>query len=315
MKKFNLLILLLSLFCRSSFTQTVTPFNLKDFEGKKIISLFKSTTEFRGSLPSVPALVSNQYHTISRYITIRNSGEKILVDKVISNVKIKMENIVTFEGEEFDTDKKFDRSSMSTMVYGKYDDVINKPLSISYSKKNEIIDTLKDFKGNNVYFGRAWGDEMIPFLQENLIGFFQLSIPQEEWKVGLTWQQTLKRKSGMVTRNENITNVYTVKYIDDKEITLEVKGINIPEQVMIKRSDGYISNNSKTVNTNEKINYTIEQKSDYIGTIKLNPKNNFINKLEISDSFVRKIFEKDKPTTGPETTYNITIENTLEDLK
>jgi hypothetical protein len=315
MKKLTLL--LSFLVCLNGFSQTVKPFNLKDFEGKKIVSLFKSTTEIRGSLQNVPVLGTNQYHTVSRSMSFLKNDEKVLVDKSISNVKVKVENVVTLEGEEFDTDKKFDRSSMSSMVYGQYDKFIHKPFKMIYDFQNKRIDTLSNFKENNFYFDTAWSDGMVPYLQEDFIGFFQLSLPKEEWKIGQTWQQILVRKSGMVTKNENIVNTYTVKSIIGSEITLEVKGVNTPEQIMINRTDGYVENklDNKKANSNDKINYTVEQKTDYQGIIKFDLKNNFINKLEIGDSFVRKIQEKDKPIVGPEITHSITIENTLEDLK
>ena len=316
MKKFSLL-LQFSIISICSFSQEVRPFNLKNFQGKKILSLFKSTTELRGSYESSPS-VTNQYHTISRSISFKGKEDKILVDKTISNLKIKIENIVTFEGEEFDTDKKFDRSSMASMVYGKYDEFVNKPFTTIYTQQNKCIDTLRDFNENNFYFNTAWSDGMLPYLQEDFLGLFQMSSPQNEWKVGQIWQQVLTRKSGMVTKNENILNTYTVKSIIENEITIEIKGVNIPEQVMIKRVDGYVNNtlkDDKKVNSNDKIKYTIEQKSDYQGLIKVDLRNNFISKLEITNSFVRKIYEKDRPVSGPESTYMITIENTLEDLK
>ncbi len=315
MKKLTLL--LSFLVCLDGFTQTVKPFNLKDFEGKKIVSLFKSTTEIRGSLQNVPALGTNQYHTISRSISFLKKDEKTLVDKSISNVKVKVENVVTLEGEEFDTDKKFDRTTMSSMVYGQYDKFILKPFKMIYDFQNKRVDTLSNFKENNFYFDAAWSDGMMPYLQEDFIGFFQLSLPTGDWKIGQTWQQILVRKSGMGTKNENIINSYTVKSIIGSEITLEVKGVNTPGQIMLNRTDGYVENklDNRKANSNDKVNYTVEQKTDYQGIIKLDSKNNFINKLEIGDSFVRKIQEKDKPLVGPEVTHSITIENTLEDLK
>lgn len=316
MEKLTLLFSLL--FSLNSYTQEVKSFNLKDFEGKKIISLFKSTTELRGSYDGITSS-TNQYHTISRSIQFKGKDDKTLVDKIISNIKVKVENVVTFEGEEFDTDKKFDRSSMASLIYGTYDEFINKPFTTLYNQQNECVDTLKDFKENNFYFNTAWSDRMIPYLQEDFLGFLQMSLPSEsEWKVGQTWQQVLKRKTGMVTKNENIVNTYTVKSITGNDVLLEIKGVNIPDKVMIRKVDGYVNNTlkgGKTTNSNDKINYTIEQKSDYQGILKVDARNNFISKLEITDSFIRKVYEQDKSVSGPESTYIITIENTLEDMK
>jgi hypothetical protein len=313
MKKLTLL-LQFSIISLCGFAQVVKPFNLTDFEGKKIVSLLKSTSELRGSFDGMPSS-TNQYHTVRRSIAFKSKDDKILADKIISNIKVKIENVVTFEGEEFDTDKKFDRSSMATLIYGRYDEFMDKPFTVLYTNQGNCVDTLTDFLENTFYFNVAWNDGKIPYLQEEFLGFLQMSLPQSEWKVGQTWQQVLKRKLGMVTKNENIVNNYTVKSIIGNELTIEVKGVNIPEQVMIRRSDGYVSNDAKKINTNSKINYTVEQKSDYQGIIKVDLRNNFISKLEITNSFVRKIYEQDKSVSGPESTYTITIENTLEDLK
>lgn len=318
MKKISLLLpLLLSSIC--SISQNIKPFNLKDFEGKKIVSLFTSTVEMRGNLPGVKAISTNQYHTVMRSISFQNKGNDIVVDKIISNVKVKIQNVVTMEGEEFDTDKKFDRSSMASMIYGKYDNFIDKPFKLLYNQENHCKDTLADLERNNYNFNIAWGSLMMPFLQEDWIGFFQLSAPKEEaWKEGLTWQQILKRKDGQITKNENIINTYSVISIKGNEINIAFKGQNIPEQIMHKRGDGYVYNTlqgDKKANYNEEISYSIEQKADYEGSIKLDSRNNMILKMDVKTNMVKKIREKDSSVTGPETSYSVTIENTLEDLK
>ena len=316
MKKLTLLLSLLVYM--NSFAQIVKPFNLKDFEGKKITSLFKSTTEIKSGFPDLPFAPTNQHHTINRLISFQKKGENFLVQKVLSKVHIDIENMVTLEHAEFDTEKKFDRHEMATMVYGRYDNFINKPFKMIYNPQYSRIDTLSNFKYDNFYFEMAWSDNMIPFLQENFLGFFQMSLPSElEWKVGQKWEQVIKRKDGQTTKNENIINTYVVKSIKDDEITLAVSGVNIPEQSMYKRNDGYVTNKLKdsNVTTTDKINYTIEQKATYEGLIKLNPKNNFIQKMEMSKNSYKKITLKDSLASGPEEDYTITIENTLEDLK
>ena len=314
----NLALLLSLLFYTNSFAQVVKPFNLKDFEGKKIVSLFKSTTEIKSGFPDLPFAPTNQHHTVNRSISFQKKGENFLVQKVLSKVHIDIENMVTLEHDEFDTEKKFDRHEMATMVYGRYDSFINKPFKMIYNPQYSRIDTLSNFKYDNFYFETAWSDNVIPFLQENFLGFFQMSLPSEtEWKVGQKWEQVIKRKEGPTTKNENIVNTYVVKSIKDNEITLAVSGVNIPEQSIYKRSDGYVNNtlkNNKMASTN-KINYTIEQKATYEGIITLDAKNNFIQKLEISKNSYKKITLKDSPVSGPEEDFTITIENTLEDLK
>lgn len=87
---------------------------------------------------------------------------------------------------------------------------------------------------------------------------------------------------------------------------------------MYKRSDGYVNNtlkDNKNNVINDKINYTVEQKTQYEGTIKINSKNNMVLKMEISTNAFKRIHQKDMPISGPESTDTITIENTLEDLK
>ena len=318
MKKVSLILALLLLHY-ITICQVVKPFNLKDFEGKKIVSLFKSTTEIKSSFPGLPFAPTNQYHTIYRTISFHQKEKNTLVEKTISKLNVDIENLVTLEHHEFDTDKKFDRTSEASMVYGRYDNFINKPFKMIYNSQCSRIDTLSNFKYDNFYFETAWSDNTIPYLQEDFLGFFQMSLPVEPiWKVGLNWEQTIKRKDGPTTKNENIINSYTVKSIKDDEIILEVKGLNIPEQSMYKRSDGYVNNNLKNksvVMNNDKINYTIEQKATYEGTIKLDAKNNLIKKIEINKNSYKKIFIKDSTASGPEENITITIENTLEDLK
>ena len=313
-----ILISIFILFYYPTFSQVLRPFNLKDFEGRKIVSLFKCTVEMRGSSPGVNAAPTDQYHTVNRSISFQKINENILIQKILYRVNISSENLVTLDRDEFDTKKRFDRHEMATMVYGRYDKVIDKPYKMVYNPQVKRIDTLSNFAYDNFYFDRAWSDHMLPILQDDFIGFFQMSLPLgKEWKVGETWQQIFVQKSGMVTKNENITNTYIVKAINNDVITLEVKGINIPEQVMYKRTDGYVNNALKDskASITEKVNYKIEQKSAYEGTIKLDAKNNFIIKLEVTANNLKKIQLKDSPSAGPETTYNITIENTLEDLK
>ncbi len=316
MKKLTLLLSLLVYL--NSYAQMVKPFNLKDFEGKKIVSLFKSTTELKGSYPGVFAVPTNQYHTVNRTISFQKENQNFLVQRVLNKVHIDIENMVTLERNEFDTEKKFDRHEMATVIYGRYDTFINKPFKIIYNPQYVRIDTLSNFTYDNFYFEIAWSDNTIPVLQENFIGLFQMSLPSEtEWKVGQKWEQIIKRKVGQSTRNETIVNSYVVKAIKDDEITLSVNGVNIPEQSIYQRSDGYVNNTLKDskVTTTDKINYTIEQKATYEGLIKLNPKNNFIRKLEISENSYKRITLKDSPVAGPEEDYTITVENTLEDLK
>jgi hypothetical protein len=316
MKKISL-VLALTLFCFSAMSQTVKPFSLKDFEGKKIVSLFKSTTELRGNYDGMPSS-TNQYHTINRSISFQRKGENFLVQKVLSKIHIDIENMITLEHDEFDTEKKFDRNRMASMVYGRYDTFVGKPYKMIYTPQIKRIDTLSNFTYDNFYFDMAWGDDMLPYLQESFVGFFQISLPKEsEWKVGQTWEHTLEREKGSVSKNENIINTYTVKSINNNEVILEIKGINIPDKVMYKRSDGYVTNKLKDINvtTTDKINYTIEQKAEYTGIVKLDSKNNFIQKIDISTNSSKKIMVKDSPPSGPETAYIVTIENTLEDLK
>lgn len=317
MKK-NILLLQFCIIPLISSSQIVKPFNLKDFEGKKIVSLFKSTTELKGSYPGLSATPTNQYHTVNRYLIFQNDKNNSIIKKVVSRVNIGIENMANFEKQEFDTDRKFDRSMEATMVYGKYDKSINKPYVTVYNNQNKRIDTLSNFKDDNFYFDIAWGDDMLPFLQEDLLGIFQISLPKTGWQIGQSWNQVIQRKTGMVTKNETITNTYTVKSINNDEVILEIRGINIPEQVMYKMSHGYVGNtlkDNKIVNKNEKINYTIEQKADYEGTIKLNMKNNMVLKMAIKTNSFKRIHTKDNPTEGPESSIEVTIENTLEDLK
>jgi hypothetical protein len=86
---------------------------------------------------------------------------------------------------------------------------------------------------------------------------------------------------------------------------------------MYKRSDGYINNTLKDnkLTATDKIDYTIEQKATYEGIIKLDAKDNFIQKMEISKNGYKKIFLKDSPESGPEENCTIIINNKLEDLK
>ena len=300
------------------FSQEVKSFSLKDFEGKKIISLFKSTNELKGSFPGVPLVPTNQYHTVNRSISFQKKENNILAQKTIYKVNIDVENMVTMDHREFDTDRKFDRTMEQSMVYGKYDNFVSKPFVMVYSNQNKRIDTLTNFKENNFYFDMAWGDNSLPFLQEDWIGIFQISLPKENWKVGQTWQQIIHRKQGMATKNELITNTYTVKSISNDVIILDFKGVNIPEQVIYKRSDGFVKNmvkDSSVVSKNDKINYTVKQQMDSEGIIRLDAKDNLVIKMEISTVGFKKIDIKDSPSSGPETTYKVTIENTLEDLK
>jgi hypothetical protein len=317
MKKLSLILALL-LFHFPIFSQMIKPFNLKDFEEKKIVSLFKSTTELKGSFPGVFAVPTNQYHTINRTISFQKEKENFLVQRVLNKVHIEIENMVTLERNEFDTERRFDRHEMATMIYGRYDTFINKPFKIIYNPQYVRIDTLSNFTYDNFYFEIAWSDNMIPVLQERFLGFFQMSQPTEpEWKVGQKWEQVIKRKVGPSTKNEIILNTYVVKSIKDDEITLEVSGVNIPEQSIYQRSDGYVNNTLKDnkATATDKINYTIEQKATYEGIIKLDAKNNFIKKMEVSKNSYKKITLKDSPVSGPEEDFTITIENTLEDLK
>ena len=317
MKKLSLVLALLVLH-HITICQVVKPFNLKDFEGKKIVSLFKSSVEMRGDYPDAYVAPTNQYHTVNRSISFQKSNENTLIEKILNRVNISVENMVTLERDEFDTDKRFDRHEMATMVYGRYDKVVDRPYKMIYNPQIKRIDTLSNFTYDNFYFDMASCDYMLPVLQDEFTGFFQMSLPTEpEWKIGQTWQQTILRKSGIVAKNENITNTYTVKAINNDVITLEVKGINIPEQVIYKRSDGYVNNTLKDnkTTTTDKITYKIEQKSGYEGTIKLDAKTNFILKLEIVMNNLKKIQLKDKSPAGPEIAYIVSIENKLEDLK
>lgn len=317
MKKMNTILALVLFYC-PIFSQVVKPFNLKDFEGKKIVSIFSSTTEIKSGFPDLPFVPTNQYHKINRSIVFKVDNNNTLVERMLHRVQIDIENMVTLERDEFDTEKKFDRHEMATMVYGRYDNFIDKPFKTIYNSQYSRIDTLSNFKYDNFYFDMAWSDGMIPFLQENFLGFFQMSLPSEfEWKVGQRWEQIIKRKEGLTTKNETIVNNYVVKSIKDNEITLEVKGVNIPEQSMYKRSDGYINNTLKDnkLTATDKIDYTIEQKATYEGIIKLDAKDNFIQKMEISKNGYKKIFLKDSPESGPEENCTIIINNKLEDLK
>ena len=317
MKKVSLVLALFLLY-HITICQVVKPFSVKDFEGKKIVSLFKSTTEIKGGYPGVYVAPTNQYHTINRTITFQPIKSNTLVEKSISKINIDHENLVTLERHEFDTDRKFDRPSEYSMVYGKYDNFINKPFKMIFNNQNVRVDTLTNFKDDNSAFDRAWSDDRLPFLQEYLLGLVQMSLPTEpEWRVGQTWEQVIKRKIGATTKNETITNKYTVKLIVKDDIIIEVKGENIPEMVMYKRSDGYVSNTLKDGKpvTTDKINYTIEQKATYEGVIKLDSRNNFIQKMDFITDGYKRIFVKDSPPSGPENVFKVFIENKLEDLK
>ena len=317
MKKVSL-VLALFLLHHITICQVVKPFNLKDFEGKKIVSLFKSTTESKSTYPGFPFQPTNQYNTVDRTISFKQTDNHTLVQKIIKNVNIDSENLVSLEHRIFDTNKKFDRSEAESMIYGRYDNFIDKPFQMVFNNQNKRIDTLLNFKNDNNAFIRAWSDEKLPFLQENWLGLLQMSLPTEtEWKVGQTWVQTIRREQGAATKNETITNTYTVKSINNDIIVLSVKGINIPDQVIYKRSDGFVNNTLKDnkITATDKINYTIEQKAAYEGTIKLDAKNNFIQQMEFSSNIYKKISVKDSPTSGPEENFIVTIENKLEDLK
>ena len=303
----------------SSFTQIIKPFNLKDFEGKKIVSLFKSTSEVRGGWPGIYIAPSNQYQTVKRSLTFRKTDDNnIAVEKIINNVNVDTENILTLEHRIFDTDRKFDRTDAQSTVYGRYDTFIDKPFKMVFDNQNLRIDSLKNFKQDNLYFNFAWADNKLPFLQEYFLGFVQMSLPSETtWRVGQTWEQIIKREKGAATKNEIITNTYTVKTINNDEVLLEVKGVKIPGLVMYNNEDGFVINtlkNSKAV-TDNKFKYTVEQKATYEGTIKLDIKNNFVKNLYITMNEYKKIVMKDSPTSGPEDNFSVTIENTLEDLK
>lgn len=116
MKKFSLLLpLLLSSIC--SISQNIKPFNLKDFEGKKIISLFKNNIEIRGGWPGIPTAPTNQYHTINRSVSFEHEENNTFVKKIIYKVNIDVENLMTLEHREFDTERKFDRSIWSNHLY------------------------------------------------------------------------------------------------------------------------------------------------------------------------------------------------------
>lgn len=318
MKKVSLISALLLLH-HITICQIVKPLNLKDFEGKKIVSLFKSTTEVRGGWPGIYIAPTNQYQTVKRSITFQKTeSNNIFVQKIISNVNIDSENMTTSEHRIFDTDRKFDRTDIQSTVYGVYDHFINKPFKNTFDNQGKRNDTLTNFKTDNSYFMRAWGDDKLPFLQDHFLGFLQMSLPTETiWKVGQTWENMIKRENGAATKNEIITNTYTVKSINDDIVIIELKGVKIPGLVMYNKADGYVTNTLKNSNvtSNANIKYTVEQKATYEGIIKLDSKINFIQMIEIKMNEYKKIFMKDSPTSGPEDSFIVTIENKLEDLK
>ena len=317
MKKITLLLsLTLSFFF--GIAQTVKFSNVKNFENKKITSLFKSTSEIRGGWPGVYIAPSNQYQTVKRSVVFQNIGNSISLEKIIHNVNIDTENLVTLEHRIFDTERKFDRTDAQSTVYGMYDYFIDKPFKMIFNGQNIRVDSLTNFEKDNTFFYSAWGDEKLPFLQEHFLGYIQMNLPSETtWKVGQTWENIIKKDRSGTTKNETITNTYTVKSIDNDDVILEVKGVKIPDLVMFYKEDGFVNNtlkNSKTT-INDKVKYSVEQKATYEGTIRLDIKNNFIKTMTISTNEYKKIFMKYSPSSGPETNFKVTIENTLEDLK
>ncbi|MDH4460038.1 MAG: hypothetical protein QE277_01350 [Flectobacillus sp.] len=317
MKK-NILLFLLLFIPFVDFSQSLKPFNLADFEGKKITSTFKSTTEIRGGWPGIYVAPTNQYHTVHRSIAIRKKEDNWFIEKLLSKINIIVENTVTKETGEYDSDKKFDRPMEVSMVYGMYDKFINKPYQMIYDKGGKRIDTLGNFKDYNFYYDYAWDNKMLPYIQENWVGIFQISHPTVVWAVGQTWQQTLTKRSEGKPQKELLTSTYKVKSIENNTVLIEFKVVDIPEFVSYKAEDGYINNSlkdNKGINVDKDINYTIEQKSVYEGTILCDSQTNLILKMIITNNEYKKIYIKDSPPSGREYSEQVTIENTLEDLK
>ena len=322
MKK-NVLLFLLLFTPFINFSQSLKPFNLADFEGKKIISTFKSTSELRGELPEIYMAPTNQYHTVNRTISIRKKEDTWLVEKMLSKINILVENMITHEGGEYDSERKFDRVMEVSMVYGMYDKFINKPYRMVYDKVGKRIDTLANFGDYNFYYDYAWDNKMPPYVQEDWVGIFQISHPTGDWKVGQTWQQTLtltKETEWKRPNKERLTSTYTVKSIDNNKVLLALDIIHIPELTMYKHADGYVNNSfrevaSNYVNPNKDIDYTIGNKHVYKGTILFDSLTNLVLKMDIDINWTEEILIKDAPPSGRNSTKHFTIENRVEDLK
>jgi len=304
-----------------NFSQSLKPFNLADFEGKKIISTFKSTTEIRGGWPGIYMAPTNQYHTVNRTISIRKKEENWFVEKLLSKIKIVVEGALTLESEEYDSEKKFDRPMGISMVYGKYDRFINKPYQMIYSKQGKRIDTLSNFNDYNFYYDFTWDNKSLPYIQEDWVGIFQISHPTTAWAVGQTWQQNLTQITEFNRPNKEVlTTIYTVKSIENNKVLLELSITDIPELVKYNHSDGYINNSlkdtpSKYVNPKKDINYKMEKKNVYEGTILFDSQTNLILNMVLKRTSNQRVTIKDTSPSDLDVTEQVTIENKIEELK
>jgi hypothetical protein len=271
MKQLTLLItLFLSYFNVCS--QSIKPFDLQDFKGKRIISSLKITEVTPETPDSKGISLVGVDRVYTRQIVIKNDKKKpgnILVERSLKRYQVFSD--INSGKATYDSDNKFDRDAGVNLAFGSFDSMINEVVECHFNEKGIFTDTLTNRSSDNAFqiesFHVGNADVYKNYLNTQWSTIFQTSLAEKSWKVGD------KFKDYRIRKNNDFLNDYEVKTIENNVITLYLKGQRLPKNFQIFQ---------KGLDAMQKMLMVANGKFIYEGTIVFNSDTKLISKVNLN---------------------------------